>query len=296
MPPPRYPRLTGGSTHPGPPVGHPSRRRRAAPPRPPAGRHSPPLRPTPLHHTPHRQMFLPRKAHREGSFLREWDEAERQGDGFHHLSGENGWTHEMWVRRGGAVGQALWHGARTATGGRRARYQSPDGRERAHGGGLHHGGGLRPRRRVAPGRRAAPRRSVTRQRRAAPTAEGCAAGERDATAEGCAAREGCTERDATAEGCAARGGCTRAGGEAHGGGHLAAADARLGCGDLCPECHSTRGAARSPRRLAALTSRGGARTIRWRVRPPLRGCSSVGRALPSHGRGQGFDSPHLHQN
>ncbi len=36
---------------------------------------------------------------------------------------------------------------------------------------------------------------------------------------------------------------------------------------------------------------------RSRVRSPLtplRGCSSVGRALLSHGRGQGFDSPQLH--
>ncbi len=27
----------------------------------------------------------------------------------------------------------------------------------------------------------------------------------------------------------------------------------------------------------------------------MRGCSLVGRALPLHGRGQGFESPHLHQ-
>ena len=39
---------------------------------------------------------------------------------------------------------------------------------------------------------------------------------------------------------------------------------------------------------------------RWRQQPaagfhgPIRGCSSVGRALPWHGRGQGFDSPQLH--
>ena len=26
------------------------------------------------------------------------------------------------------------------------------------------------------------------------------------------------------------------------------------------------------------------------------GCSSAGRALPSHGRGQGFESPQLHRN
>jgi hypothetical protein len=26
-----------------------------------------------------------------------------------------------------------------------------------------------------------------------------------------------------------------------------------------------------------------------------RGCSLAGRALPLHGRGQGFESPHLHQ-
>ena len=30
------------------------------------------------------------------------------------------------------------------------------------------------------------------------------------------------------------------------------------------------------------------------VPTPVRGCSSVGRALPWHGRGQGFDSPQLH--
>ena len=38
-----------------------------------------------------------------------------------------------------------------------------------------------------------------------------------------------------------------------------------------------------------------ARHRRYRC-DPVRGCSSVGRALPWHGRGQGFDSPQLHSD
>ena len=54
-----------------------------------------------------------------------------------------------------------------------------------------------------------------------------------------------------------------------------------------------------PRAARRVTPRRSARTLTpelersARVRA-LRGCSSAGRALPSHGRGQGFKSPHLH--
>ena len=45
---------------------------------------------------------------------------------------------------------------------------------------------------------------------------------------------------------------------------------------------------------AAPSHRGHVRAPVYSVRPAAWGHSSVGRALPSHGRGQGFDSPWLH--